>query len=281
MPMDMLEGGSSAVQRAPASRAGPSEAAHALPGQATASQLAEDEELLALAMEDIDEPSRHQPAAPREDAPAQQLPSLSQLAEDEELLALAMEDADEPLTRQPAAPNDAPPAQQQPSMSQLAEDEELLALAMEEDEPQHNVAAPAEPAQIPGHQQQPSAAQPAEDEQLATASDKEALKHPSQSQLHTQQKLSQASTPAAERKLGRLSRLSQLSASQPEQQAAGLKAADNQELLPHHVMEKRLSQVAQPSKQAAMAEPQDQESEEEEDDAPLVFTRKKQAVLSE
>ena len=314
MPMDMLEEGSLTAQRPSASRSG---AAHTLPEQATASQLAEDEELLALAMEDADEPLRQQPAAPEENAPAQQQPSLSQLAEDEELLALAMEDMDEPNRQQSAASKEgddfqvqqqpslsqlaedeellalamedeapkaslqqpdlaAPPAhtsaQQQPSVSQLAEDEELLALAMEEDEPQNDVA---EASRVTDHKLQPAASRPAEDEQLAVAGDGKAMMRPSQLQLHSQQKLSQASMPAATKQLGRLS---QLSASQSEEQTTDLEDADEQE---QGNMDKRPSHLPQASEQAAMAVLQGQDSEEEEDDAPLVFTRKKQAVLSE
>lgn len=332
MPMDMLEEGPSVAQRPPAScpaataEAGPSEAVHAPLEQATASQLAEDEDLLALAMEDAHEPFRQQPAAPTEgsDAAAQQQPSLSQLAEDEELLALAMEDADEPPLQQHNASKvacDAPAEQHQPSLSQLAEDEEplaiamedeapkasqqqpvarvpsqlspqqqisvsqvaeveeLLGLAMEDDEPQQKDAAPA--SSLSQHQQPPNASQLAEDEELLDlATEDEAPKKLSQSQVSLQQKLTGASTPAAKKKLGRLSCLSQPSASQHEQQAIGLEDADEQELILPCEMDKQPSQLLQAPKLAATVEPHRQDSEEE-DEEPLVFTRKKQAVLTD
>ena len=177
MPMDMLEGGPSAAQGAPASRpadsgeAGPSEALHTLPEEATASQLAEDEELLALAMEDADELLRQQPGASKEasGAAVQQQPSLSQLAEDEELLALAMEGEHEPLRQRPDVLEEGSkaPVEQWSSLSQLADDEELLALAMEDEAPEALRHQPL--ASAPSHrsaQQQPSMSQLAEDAEL-------------------------------------------------------------------------------------------------------------------
>ena len=256
----------------------------------------------------------------RSEAPVQEQRSPSELAEDEELLALAMEEeTPEALRRHPLAPPPShPSAQQHPSMSQLAEDEELLALAMEDDEPKHT--APAEPSPISEHPPPPSGSRLAEDAQLlAVAMEDEAPKEPYQSQLSTQQKLDEAPVPGNKKQLGRLSRLSQLSIAQDEQPGAGLEVADKQEVPPSNMDSKaeytalqphlglpqkhqpRLaapaaakdgellalsgtdmqpSQLPQASQQAATAAT-DQQDSEEEDAEPLVFTRKKQAVLTE
>ena len=274
------------MRQQPIASKGPSDPPAPLQQQSSMSQMAEDEELLALAMED-NEPSKpsQQPAAAS--APAytsvQQEHSASQLAEDEELLALAMED-NEPLKPSQQKQTVAPPPsytseqQQQPSASEVAEDEELLALAMEDGKPQQKAIPPAQPSHTSAHQAE--ASRLADDEELlALGMGDEALR-PSQSQAASQQKPAVSPGLAAKRRLGKLSRLSQLSAAQQELQQQ-LPDADDHELLA--LMDDdnvaQAPELWQASKHAAAA-PSSAQDSSDEDGEPLVFTgRSKQCWL--
>ena len=131
---------------------------------ATASQDADDEELLSLAMED-DQPRASQPQPPR--TSAQHQVTASQIVGDEELLALAMED--NPPPSQPAQVQPAPERQQQQQVrfSQAADDEELLAIAMDDDPPR--APQPAQPAVLAAPAHGPAQQQQDDEELLALA----------------------------------------------------------------------------------------------------------------
>ena len=283
--MDMLDGqapGPSALQASPAAQL----------RVATASQDADDEELLALAMED-DQPRASQPQPPS--SSAQHVVTASQIVDDEELLALAMED-DQPLA-QPAHVQPAPVQQEeQAGLSQTADDEELLAIAMDDDPPQAlqpaQPAAPAAPAHAPTQQQQDG------EEQLALAmeADLAVAAAPDQAQAPA------AKDGPAQPSLGRLARLQQPAAvnnaddegllalcetaeggTAPGQQA--LQWPASKQSAAQHDAEEPLTQretgskapalLQQSSRLQAATEPESSQDEDEDDAGPMVFTRVK------
>ena len=284
-PMDMLDGqapGPSAPQEPPAAQLG----GVSLPSVATASQDADDEELLALAMED-DQPRASQPQPPC--SSAQHLVTASQVVDDEELLALAMED-DQPL--QPAPEQQ----EQQAGLSQTADDEELLAIAMDDDPSQAlqpaQPAAPAAPAPAPTQQQQDS------EEQLALAMEGDLAVAPAPDQAQAPAAKGGPARPS----LGRLARLQQPAAvhdaddeelfalcetaeggAAPVQQAlqwpASHKSAAQHDveepLAPCETSSKTSALLQQSSRLQAAAEPERSRDEDEDDAEPMVFTRVK------
>ena len=225
---------------------------------------------------------RPEQAPGRSHIAAQQQPSMSQLAEDEELLALAIEDyLPHQDHTAPAEPSHTTERQQQPPTSYLAQDEQLLARSVGGEAPRQplhlrnssslqepdETRAPAARKQL-GRLSQLSQPCAAQHEQHATGledADNQELLPLCDMDDEPEDKGAQSSSSLA-----------------PEHQqhlgAAG--TVEDAKLLIVKAMDKVSTQLPQVAQQADLVEPSHPDSDED-DEEPLRFNRKKHVVLAD